>query len=79
MPNNTLSAHLGILARARLVTARKEGRSIIYAVDLAGTRELLSFLVEDCCRGRSELCGPLVQADAARVLRDIKDLGRIDP
>ncbi len=62
VPNNTLSAHLGILARARLVTARKEGRSIIYAVNLAGTRELLSFLVEDCCRGRSELCGPLVQA-----------------
>lgn len=60
VPHNTLSSHLGLLARAKLVTARKEGRSVIYTVDLAGTRKLLSFLVEDCCRGLPQLCGPLI-------------------
>ena len=59
LPQNTLSFHLAALARAHLVTSRKEGRSIIYCVDLAGTRGLLSFLVEDCCAGKAELCGPL--------------------
>jgi ArsR family transcriptional regulator len=65
LPHNTLSAHLGILSRAGLVTSRKKGRSIIYSVDLAGTRELLSFLVEDCCRGKREVCQPLIAAALA--------------
>ena len=35
-PQNTLSFHLAALARAHLVGSRKEGRSIIYYVDLEG-------------------------------------------
>jgi ArsR family transcriptional regulator, arsenate/arsenite/antimonite-responsive transcriptional repressor len=50
LPHNTLSSHLGILSRASLVKSRKEGRPIIYSVDLAGTRDLLTFLAKDCCR-----------------------------
>jgi ArsR family transcriptional regulator len=65
LPHNTLSSHLGILARAQLVGSRKEGRSIIYSVDLEGTRDLLSFLVEDCCRGKREICQPLITAALA--------------
>ena len=57
LPQNTLSFHIAALARAHLVASRKEGRSIIYFVDLEGTRGLLSFLVEDCCGGKAELCG----------------------
>ena len=59
LPHNTLSFHVAILARAGLVASRKEGRSILYSVDLDGTRALLDFLVEDCCRGRPELCGAI--------------------
>ncbi len=59
LPQNTLSFHLAALARANLVASRKEGRSIIYFVDLEGTRGLLSFLVEDCCGGKAELRGCL--------------------
>ena len=62
VPNNTMSAHLATLLRAGLVVSRKESRSVIYAVDLAGTRALLSFLLEDCCRGRPDLCTPLIEA-----------------
>ena len=50
------------------MSSRKESRSIIYAVDLEGTRALLSFLLEDCCRGKPDLCAPLIGRDARRVL-----------
>jgi ArsR family transcriptional regulator len=65
VPRNTMSTHLAILSRARLVTSRKEGRSIIYAVDLEGTRDLLSFLLEDCCRGKPQLCASLINSALA--------------
>jgi DNA-binding transcriptional ArsR family regulator len=66
VPANTMSAHLGVLSRARLVASRREGRSVIYAVDLDGTRKLLSFLVEDCCRGKPEVCRPLIASALER-------------
>jgi ArsR family transcriptional regulator, arsenate/arsenite/antimonite-responsive transcriptional repressor len=65
LPNNTLSSHLGILSRAHLVSPRKKGRSIIYSIDLVGTRDLLSFLVEDCCGGKREICQPLIASALA--------------
>lgn len=65
VPHNTMSSHLAILARAHLVQSRKESRSVIYAIDLVGTRELLSFLVEDCCRGKPDTCVPLIEATLA--------------
>jgi DNA-binding transcriptional ArsR family regulator len=60
VPHNTMSSHLAILSNAGLVTSRRDGRSVIYAIDLEGTRKLLSFLMEDCCRGRPEVCAPLI-------------------
>jgi len=60
VPQNTLSAHLGILARAGLVRSARHSRSIIYRVDLDGLRALTLFLVKDCCAGNAELCAPLV-------------------
>jgi ArsR family transcriptional regulator, arsenate/arsenite/antimonite-responsive transcriptional repressor len=66
VPANTMSAHLGVLSRAGLIMSRKEGRSVIYAVDIDGTRKLLAFLVEDCCRGRPEVCRPLIASALAR-------------
>ena len=62
LPPNTLSFHVAILARAGLVAARKEGRSVVYSLDLGGTRALLGFLVDDCCRGQPELCGALMRS-----------------
>jgi ArsR family transcriptional regulator, arsenate/arsenite/antimonite-responsive transcriptional repressor len=65
LPHNTLSFHIAILSRAQLLASRKDGRSIIYSVDLEGTRKLLSFLVEDCCDGKPEICGPLMKSTLA--------------
>ena len=60
VPQNTMSAHLGILARAGLVRSERRSRSIIYRADLDGLRALTVFLVKDCCAGNAELCAPLV-------------------
>lgn len=56
---NTLSTHLTILGNAGLVRSRREGRSVIYSADYDGMRDLLGFLVADCCAGRPEICGSL--------------------
>lgn len=61
---NTLSSNLAILAGAGLVRSRREGRSIIYAADFAAMRGLLSYLMEDCCDGRPEICADLSPACA---------------
>ena len=55
VPHNTMSSHLAILEQAGLVASRRVGRSILYAVQFEGMRGLLSFLMEDCCRGRTEI------------------------
>lgn len=62
IPHNTMSSHLAILAHAGLVSSRRESRSIIYSIDFEGTRELLSFLMEDCCQGQPELCAPVLDS-----------------
>jgi DNA-binding transcriptional ArsR family regulator len=62
VPANTMSAQLSVLAQAGLIRARRDGRSIIYAVDFARVRDLLAFLMQDCCKGRPEACAPLLDA-----------------
>ena len=59
---NTLSSQFAVLSQAGLLQSRRAGRSIIYSVDLPGMRGLLAYLVQDCCRGRAEICGPLLDA-----------------
>jgi ArsR family transcriptional regulator, arsenate/arsenite/antimonite-responsive transcriptional repressor len=59
MPPSTLSTNLLLLSTARLVTSRREGRSIIYTADFDTMGDLLSFLIEDCCNGSPEVCAPL--------------------
>jgi DNA-binding transcriptional ArsR family regulator len=61
VPHNTMSTHLSILARAGLVQSKRNGRSVIYTVDLDGIRNLLSYLVSDCCDGHPEICAPLIE------------------
>lgn len=56
---NTMSAHLGVLARSGLVVGERDGRTIRYRLDFDAVRGLIVFLLSDCCGGRAELCGPL--------------------
>ncbi len=57
VPHNTMSTHLGILGRAGLISVEKDGRTMNYRADVAGFRDLLKFLSQDCCNGRPDLCG----------------------
>ena len=60
VPHNTMSTHLAILARASLIEAERQSRSIIYRAKLDAVHALTSFLVKDCCGGRLEICAPLI-------------------
>ncbi|HEV7345082.1 MAG TPA: metalloregulator ArsR/SmtB family transcription factor [Devosia sp.] len=60
VPQNTMSTHLAVLARAGLIESERHSRSIVYRAVVERVREITSFLVQDCCGGRAELCEPLV-------------------
>jgi len=60
VPQNTMSSHLAILTRAKLIVGERRSRSILYRANLARFREVTLFLLEDCCGGRPELCAPLI-------------------
>lgn len=60
VPQNTMSAHLAILTRASLVSVERQSRSMIYRVQLESVRQLVVFLLKDCCKGQPELCAPLI-------------------
>ncbi len=64
VPQNTMSTHLSVLARAGLVMSERQSRSIIYRANLQRLRELTLFLLKDCCGGLPEVCAPLI-ADLA--------------
>ena len=61
-PSN-VSFHLKELERAGLIAARREARSIIYRADYDTLRDLIAFLMKDCCGGHPEICTPAL-ADA---------------
>jgi ArsR family transcriptional regulator len=52
-----MSFHLKELERAGLLRATRQGRHVLYAIHVDGMRSLLTYLTEDCCQGRPELCG----------------------
>jgi DNA-binding transcriptional ArsR family regulator len=58
IPAATLTFHLKELNHAGLIDSERAGRSIRYALRVEGIRELLAYLLHDCCKGRPELCGP---------------------
>lgn len=58
---NTMSSHLKVLSHAGLVRAERSGRSIRYFADMTGIRDLLAFLMEDCCNGNPQICRPVIE------------------
>jgi DNA-binding transcriptional ArsR family regulator len=55
---SNVSFHLKDLEHAGLVSARRNGRSIIYCVEYGEISDLIRFLMEDCCSGHPEVCLP---------------------
>ena len=56
LPPATLSFHLAHLARSGLATSRQDGRFVIYSTDFQNMNELVRFLTDNCCGGKS--CAP---------------------
>jgi len=49
VPQNTLSFHLSHLQRAELIRSRRAGRFIIYRAAPGAMKDLLRYLIENCC------------------------------
>ena len=56
---NTVSSHLKQLESAGLISGERQGRQIVYSANYDTVRDLVLFLVEDCCAGSSRICNPL--------------------
>lgn len=63
---NTLSTYVNALRQAGLITQERLGTSLRYAVQMEAARETFDYLLRDCCRGRPEICAPLMPFDATR-------------
>ena len=59
-PPSTLSANLNVLAHAGLIARQRAGRAIIYTARYDRMRDVMGFLLADCCNGAPELCLPLM-------------------
>jgi len=57
---STASVYLSALTQAGLISQRRDGTRLLYAVDLDTAREVVAGLFLDCCRGRADLCPPMV-------------------
>lgn len=56
IPAPTLSFHLKELLRARLVTARREGRFLYYSANFDTMQSLIAFLTDQCCTLSDAAC-----------------------
>lgn len=59
VPHSTLSFHLRTLEGVGLIGVTRQGRSLIYAAQMARLREIVAFLAEACCGGDPARCGDL--------------------
>ena len=57
---SNVSFHLKELEHSGLIEARREARSIIYSANYDSLRDLIGFLMKDCCAGRPEICAPVL-------------------
>ena len=60
VPQNTMSAHLSTLVQAGLIHGDRQSRSILYRADLERFRDVVLYLLKDCCGGNADVCAPLI-------------------
>jgi DNA-binding transcriptional ArsR family regulator len=64
IPSSTLSFHLKELIHAGLVSAERDGRSLIYRPEMARMDTLLGYLTDHCCQASG--CTPRATRRGAR-------------
>lgn len=73
----TLSFHLKELAHAGLVTARQDGRFVIYAARFDAMNALVAFLTENCCAADcGPACAPVVACTPVDFVRPARRAGK---
>ena len=65
----TLSFHLKEMRHAALVSARRDGRSIVYAAGFETVEGVLAYLTENCCRASGGACITPGRATGSTVAR----------
>jgi len=53
----SLTFHMKELSHANLVQTWRDGRFVRSSLQVDAMRRLVTFLTEDCCEGRADLCG----------------------
>jgi ArsR family transcriptional regulator, arsenate/arsenite/antimonite-responsive transcriptional repressor len=59
---NTMSSHLRLLQQSGLIRSRRDGRSVIYSVNYDTVRQLVVFLMLECCAGNMAVCQPVADS-----------------
>ena len=59
---NTMSSHLKTLAMAALVDSERDGKRVVYKANYETVRELVLFLMQDCCAGNNAVCRPVAES-----------------
>ena len=70
VPQNTMSSHLAQLAHAGLVRSERQSRAIVYRAHVSQFKDLLGFLLYDCCGGQPGACGLLPEEALSRIAAD---------
>ncbi len=65
---STASVYLSSLLDAGLITQKRQGTSLLYAIHMTALQRVFDYLLLDCCRGRPEVCSPLSQFTASGVI-----------
>ncbi|QBF31761.1 helix-turn-helix domain-containing protein [Thalassococcus sp. S3] len=55
---NTGSVYLSALREAGLVDQRRDGTSLKYSANVSQVQALMTFLLDDCCQSRPDICAP---------------------
>ena len=65
VPASSLSFHLHLLKRAGLVTRERRSRQLIYSTNFDRMNDLVAYLTENCCGGKS--CTPVCDVPSTSV------------
>lgn len=57
---STASVYLSALTQTNLISQRRDGTRLLYAINLNTARDVVADLFLDCCRGRADICPPRV-------------------
>jgi DNA-binding transcriptional ArsR family regulator len=57
-----MSSHLKILATAEVIDSERDGKRVVYKANYDTVRELVLFLMKDCCAGNNAVCRPVAES-----------------